>query len=72
MTEEECLRDSGDAFQYAGARSVLMSLWSVALDSTTMLGEEFFSNIKDGLDKDDALLAARPSGRVPSRTHRQV
>lgn len=32
----------GRAFQYAGARTVLMSLWSVEAESTNLLTEKFF------------------------------
>ncbi len=49
----------GRAFQYAGARSVLVSLWSVAEASTTHLVERFFSHLKNGADKVSALRQAR-------------
>jgi CHAT domain-containing protein len=38
----------GRGFQYAGAKSVLMSLWNVAEDSTTYMVERFFTYLKDG------------------------
>ena len=38
----------GRAFQYAGAKSVLMSLWSVSEASTTKMAEKFLSYIKQG------------------------
>ena len=49
----------GRAFQYAGARSVLMSLWSVAENSSVMLVESFFRHIREGKNKLDALKLAR-------------
>ena len=49
----------GRAFQYAGARSVLMSLWSVELESTMLLGERVLAELEAGKAKDEALLAAR-------------
>jgi outer membrane protein OmpA-like peptidoglycan-associated protein len=49
----------GRAFQYAGAKSVLVSLWSVAEASTTLLVERFFSHLKNGADKVSALRQAR-------------
>ncbi len=49
----------GRAFQYAGAKSVLVSLWSVAEASTTLLVERFFSYLKNGADKVSALRRAR-------------
>ena len=47
------------AFQYAGARSVLASLWSVGDDSTAELMTRFYRNLKAGKTKDDALRAAQ-------------
>jgi CHAT domain-containing protein len=59
------------AFQYAGAHSVLASLWSVGDDSTAELMTRFYGYLKAGKTKDDALRAAqielirtrRPSSR---------
>ena len=47
------------AFQYAGARSVLASLWSVTDRSTRDLMQRFYANLKKGLTKDEALRAAQ-------------
>ncbi len=47
------------AFQYAGAPRVLMSLWSVELASTLLLGERVLAEMEAGKTKDEALLAAR-------------
>jgi len=49
----------GRAFQYAGARSVLMSLWSVSEVASTRLVESFFRSLKEGKSKSEALVAAR-------------
>jgi CHAT domain-containing protein/tetratricopeptide (TPR) repeat protein len=49
----------GRAFQYAGAKSVLMSLWSVSEVASTKLVESFFRNLKEGKTKSQALFAAR-------------
>ena len=38
----------GRAFQYAGAKSVLMSLWSVSEVASVNLVKSFFQNIKEG------------------------
>lgn len=43
------------AFQYAGARSVLASLWSVSDESTATLMTGFYKYLKAGLPKDAAL-----------------
>jgi CHAT domain-containing protein/Tfp pilus assembly protein PilF len=47
------------AFQYAGARSVLASLWSVADESTADLMDRFYRHIKAGHSKDVALQKAQ-------------
>ncbi len=47
------------AFQYAGSRSVLASLWSVADESTAELMRHFYANLEAGLAKDEALRAAQ-------------
>jgi CHAT domain-containing protein/Tfp pilus assembly protein PilF len=47
------------AFQYAGARSVLASLWSVGDDSTAELMTRFYGYLKAGKAKDDALRTAQ-------------
>jgi len=47
------------AFQYAGARSVLASLWSVSDVSTADLMQRFYSSLRQGKSKDEALRAAQ-------------
>jgi len=59
----------GRAFQYAGARSVLVSLWSVAEDSTTMLAESFFRHLKQGAGRREALRLARAEIRREGYGH---
>jgi CHAT domain-containing protein/tetratricopeptide (TPR) repeat protein len=46
------------AFQYAGAHSVLVTLWAVPDRSTKELMVKFYENLKRGLAKDAALRAA--------------
>ena len=47
------------AFQYAGARSVLASLWKVEDQSTAELMKRFYSHLKAGKTKDQALRLAQ-------------
>lgn len=47
------------AFQFAGARSVLASLWSVSDVSTADLMKRFYSHLRAGKTKDEALRAAQ-------------
>jgi CHAT domain-containing protein len=59
----------GRAFQYAGARNVLVSLWNVAEDSTTLFGEKFFQHLREGKSKRDALRLARADLRREGYEH---
>jgi CHAT domain-containing protein/Tfp pilus assembly protein PilF len=47
------------AFQYAGARSVLASLWSVSDESTAELMKRFYGHLKGGRAKAEALRLAQ-------------
>lgn len=47
------------AFQYAGARSILASLWGVADDSTARFMKRFYGYLRSGKAKDEALRAAQ-------------
>ncbi len=47
------------AFQYAGARTVAATLWSVADDTTAALMIRFYQHLRDGKPKDEALRAAQ-------------
>ena len=47
------------AFFYAGARSVVVSLWPIADESTPVFMEEFYSHVLAGDDRDVALMRAR-------------
>jgi CHAT domain-containing protein/tetratricopeptide (TPR) repeat protein len=59
----------GRAFQYAGAKSVLMSLWSVAEISSVRLVESFFRHLKAGKKKPEALNLARNEIRKAGYDH---
>jgi CHAT domain-containing protein/Tfp pilus assembly protein PilF len=47
------------AFQFAGARSVLASLWSISDTSTAHFMQRFYGYLRSGKTKDEALRAAQ-------------
>jgi len=59
----------GRAFQYAGSKSVLVSLWSVAEESTIKLAERFFLYQKQGKDRLTSLILARDDIRQEGYKH---
>jgi CHAT domain-containing protein len=59
----------GRAFQYAGAKSVLMTLWSVAETSSVQLTDSFFRHLKEGKSKLEALRLARDEIRKSGYDH---
>lgn len=59
----------GRAFQYAGAKSVLMSLWSVSEKASVDLVGNFFKHLKEGKNKLEALRLARQEIRQAGYDH---
>lgn len=59
----------GRAFQYAGARSVLMSLWSVDAQTSVELVTSMLHHLKNGKSKLEALGLAREEIRRSGRDH---
>ena len=59
----------GRAFQYTGAKSVLMSLWSVSEVASVNLVKSFFRGLKDGKSKSEALAEARREIRKKGFDH---
>lgn len=59
ITKSEGVTGLTRAFQYAGAKSVVVSLWSVRDTSTSQLMAEFYRQYKDGKSKDEALRLAQ-------------
>ncbi len=67
--EGEGVMAMGRAFQYAGAESVLMSLWSVAEDATVLLTNTFFKNLKNDKEPKEALILAKEEIRKKGYEH---
>ena len=59
----------GRAFQYAGAKSALMSLWSVSETASVNLVESFFRHLKEGKNNLQALKLARTEIRKAGYDH---
>lgn len=64
FVEGEGISNFARAFQHAGARSVVISLWEVASNETAEYMVLFYKQIKDGKDKKTALASARSAIRV--------
>lgn len=59
VMEGEGVANFARAFQHAGARSVLVSLWEVASDATVEYMKIFYQHLKNGKSKAEALKLAR-------------
>jgi tetratricopeptide (TPR) repeat protein len=59
----------GRAFQYAGAKSALMSLWSVSEFTSVNLVKRFFQSVSEGKSKLEALALARREVRNKGFDH---
>ena len=59
----------GRAFQYAGAKSVLMSLWSVSESASVNLVENFFKHLREGKNKRESLKLAQDEIRNQGYDH---
>jgi CHAT domain-containing protein len=59
----------GRAFQFAGAKSVLMSLWSVSEKASVDLVESFFRHLKEGKNKRESLKLAQDEIRKAGYDH---
>src|SRR5690606_2658410 len=47
------------AFNYAGSRSIMTGMWKLDEQATAMITEYFYTNVRKGLPKDDALRQAK-------------
>ena len=67
--EGEGILSMGRSFQCAGARSVIMSLWSVAEQPSILLMDEFFKGLRQGLTKNQAWIRSRAALRKQGFEH---
>ena len=67
--EGEGVMSMGRSFQAAGARSVIMSLWSVAEQPSILLMDEFFKGLNQGLSKTQAWVRSRNALRKQGFEH---
>ena len=65
----EGVMSMGWAFQYAGAKSVLVSLWNVDEKSSVLLAAKYFENLKAGKNRMTALSDARTEIRKMGYEH---
>lgn len=65
----EGVMSMGTAFQYAGAKAVVMSLWSVSEESSVLLFKEFFKGRKEGKSTMVAWRAAVKAVRAAGFDH---
>ncbi len=59
MMEGEGVVNFARAFQHAGARSVVVSLWEVASEETVEYMKTFYGYLKDGKGRAEALRLTR-------------
>lgn len=59
LQQGEGIVSLGRSFMYAGAPSLLMTLWNLNDQSGSMLIESFYKNLQEGMEKDDALRKAK-------------
>jgi CHAT domain-containing protein len=65
----EGVMSMGWAFQYAGAKSVLVSLWNVEEKSSVLLATKYFERLREGKNKMAALSDARAEVRRMGYEH---
>ncbi len=59
IAKGEGIMSLGNAFQYAGTKSLLLSGWEVSDKSAPVLIESFYTNLADGMNKAKALQKAK-------------
>lgn len=61
IAKGEGIMSLGNAFQYAGTKSLLLTNWAVSDETTPTLMKKFYANLKEGMPKDKALQQAKLS-----------
>ncbi len=61
MLKGEGVESLAQSFFYAGARSVVASLWKVGDEQTTVFMRAFYGSLRDGKSKSEALREAKLS-----------
>ncbi|MBW1295856.1 CHAT domain-containing protein [Aquimarina litoralis] len=59
IAKGEGIMSLGNAFQYAGTKSLLLTNWEVSDETTPKIMEYFYRNLKDGKNKAEALQQAK-------------
>lgn len=59
ITSVEGIKSLGSAFQYAGAKSLLISAWEVSDETTPIIMKKFYTFLQKGMDKSIALQQAK-------------
>ncbi|MBQ4819734.1 tetratricopeptide repeat protein [Aquimarina sp. MMG016] len=59
IAKGEGIMSLGNAFQYAGTKSLLLTSWAVSDQTTPELMKYFYSNLKKGMNKSKALQQAK-------------
>ncbi|WP_299259532.1 CHAT domain-containing protein [uncultured Aquimarina sp.] len=59
IAKGEGIMSLGNAFQYAGTKSLLLTNWEVSDQTTPKIMEYFYKNLKDGKNKAEALQQAK-------------
>ncbi|WP_027394746.1 CHAT domain-containing protein [Aquimarina latercula] len=59
IAKGEGIMSLGNAFQYAGTKSLLLTNWEVSDETTPKIMEYFYTNLRDGKNKAEALQQAK-------------
>ncbi|KAA1243213.1 tetratricopeptide repeat protein [Aquimarina sp. RZ0] len=70
IAKGEGIMSLGNAFQYAGAKSLLLSRWEISDQTTPDLMTNFYKNLKKGMSKAMALQQAKLSYLTTANSHK--